>query len=664
MPDTNNTDNTKQETDNTQNNNQNANAPKGSKVVLGCDSNSNDTLTMDTVAKGLRDAGYDVNQLDIGPSPFSQHAYTQEAKGEIGVYLMADSLFSFADGFHDLYAYDVFVVRGGVGGGINSQQDFETKTLGADPDCNSVCDEWVGMTYPQMNQKAAGKCVAVYGGTTPEEALQAALQGLTGAGAIAGTPTTTNTGGGGGAVKIPDVTFYGLIRQIIGAIDGVFIIANNLAYLLAFKDMFKYKDENDALIPTIKPSDIIYNTLKKDWTTAGYYNSVEVTYSEGTIKYKHDALVEQYGENVYYYDCEGDDYETAKSKAQALLSAHVRDYSTDVELQVFYNPFITAGSWVKLHKSVVQIPEKKDKKKKDKKKKIDTKRKGINITNISEEIVRSKEGNKKIYHLTDEKGEKIDIEEEQSDYDLFFVQSYNCKWDKKHSLIMNLHLKYGPDTPEDPVNATIGTGGGNATMGTAAGGLWGNDAFTIADICVANNEKILPKYGGGERVQEVKELVNGKYMPEASDYQPRANPNSNYAKKYSQMKSPAEVYAAFRSEYRYSYYGDNCECWKSATDFYDNAGKTANCGDTTCLLKVFFDCIGVPSCGVHIDQHYFNAIQINGTWEIIDGVRIDNQTCGFPDGVGYVFEQPYPCNSYKSNGGDANNNTDNGANNG
>ena len=176
--------------------------------------------------------------------------------------------------------------------------------------------------------------------------------------------------------------------------------------------------------------------------------------------------------------------------------------------------------------------------------------------------------------------------------------------------------------------------------------------------------KILEAYDGGDRVQEVKQLVNSKYMPEASDYQPRANQNSNYAKKYSQMKSPAEVYAAFRSEYKYSYYGDNCECWKSATDFYDNAGKTANCGDTTCLLKVFFDCIGVPSCGVHVDGHYFNAIQINGTWEIIDGVRIDNQTCGFPDGNGYSFGNPYPCDSYTSNGGDTNNNANNGVNNG
>ena len=70
---------------------------------------------------------------------------------------------------------------------------------------------------------------------------------------------------------------------------------------------------------------------------------------------------------MFYYDCLEDDYETAKAKAQALLTAHVRDYSTDVELQVFYNPNITVGSWVKLKKSITQnstiqkVAQKKDK---------------------------------------------------------------------------------------------------------------------------------------------------------------------------------------------------------------------------------------------------------------------------------------------------------------
>lgn len=634
-----------------------------SNIVLGCDINGNDEQYQNTVAQILEQAGHTVEKLEIEPNAFASYSYdASKAKGKIGIYLIAAGTFSIGDAYEGgtSFDYHYFGIRPEVSPNWEAE-DFDTKPIGSDPDTRGgVTDKIAGKSFKEINEIVKARCMCVTGHDATEMGnnLVAAISGQ----GFSTNSNVTQVSSGGAAVKIPDVTFYGLIKQIIGAIDGLFIVANNMAYLLSFQDVFKYRQENDEIITTIEPSDVVYNTLRKNWSTDGYYNAVEVTYSEGTLKYQHEVLVKQYGENIYYYNCPEDDYETARAKAQALLTAHVRDYSTDIELQVFYNPYITAGSWVKVKKSITQLQGKTQKERQQEalqkqNKKIETKHKGINITNITEEVVTKDDIKKKIYHLTDKKGEKIDIEEEQSDYDLFFVQSYNCKYDEHNSLIMNLHLKYGPDTPEDPINATVGIGGSNTTStgGVATGGLYGNDTFTIDDICVANNDKILDAYDGGARVEEVKALVNGKYQPEADDYRPRANQNSNYAKKYSQMKSPAEVYAAFRSEYRYSKYSDNCSCWKNATDFYDNAGKTANCGDTTCLLKVFFDCIGVPSCGVHIDGHYFNAIQINGVWEIIDGVRLDNQTCGFSDGDGYSFGNPYPCDSYKSNGGDANN---------
>lgn len=460
---------------------------------------------------------------------------------------------------------------------------------------------------------------------------------------------TTAASTGGGAVKIPDITFYGLIKQIMGAIDAEFIIANNMAYLISFKDIYEYRNQFDEIIPKIELKDVIKGSLVKNFAVDGFYNAVEVEYADGIIEYQNDDLVKQYGKNVYYYSFPEDDEETAKAKADALLSAHTRDYSTSIQLSVFFNENITEGSWVKVHKNLTKVSDKTRREIQQEELEaengvIETKRKGINITNLTESTVTNDEGvSKKIRTITDEEGETYDIELEDTEYELFFVQGFTCRWDKNHSLIMDIELKYGPDSPDDPVNATIGTLG---ESGSSANGNWGNDAFTIDEICVANNKKIHGKYSGGAYVQKIKELVNSTYMPESSDYAPRANQNSNYAKKYGAMSSPEEVYQAFRSEYKYSLYADNSSCWTSATDFYDNAGKTANCGDTTCLLKVFFDCIGVPSCGVHIDGHFFNAIQINGTWEIIDGVRINNQTCGFADGSGYTFGNPYPCNSY------------------
>ena len=602
-------------------------------VVLGCDSNSNDESVMNTVYEGLTQKGYKVKKLEIGPTPFSQIAYTAEAKGKVGVYLMADSLFSFADGTHDLYQKDVFVIRGGVGGGINSQQDFETKPLSADPDCNSACDEWVGLTYPQMNQKANGKCIAVYGGTTPEEALQAALQGLEGIAPTGGSTTQTT---GGGAVLIPDKTFYGLIKQIIGAVDGVFIIANNMAYLLSFQQLFQYRDEYEDYILELKPSEIITDSVIKRWATEGLYNAVEVTYSEGIVKIQHDALVEIYGENVFYYDFPEDDEETAKAKADALLSAHVRDYSLDLQLNCIYNPNINVGSWIKIPKTLTKIlgPTSKASQEAINTKKEEPKKyKGAKITNLNEILQKADDKTKTIQKITTDDGEKYEVEIEKKKYEIYFVQAYKLKWTPEQAPIMSLHLKYGPDTPEDPINATIATGGVQTTGGTAGGaGQWGNDCFTICDICIQNCDKILP-YGGGRRT-DAEEYIK-QHQPESSYLAGRARQDSTYAKEVS-GKSPQEAYTLFRSKFDYACYGDSCDAsYPCCEDLWTKA-TAANCGDSTRMLKALMDATGTPCYGIHVDGHYFNAVQVGGTWHTLDGTRgPENSSCNFPDSGNY-----------------------------
>ena len=55
---------------------------------------------------------------------------------------------------------------------------------------------------------------------------------------------------------------------------------------------------------------------------------------------------------------------------------------------------------------------------------------------------------KKIRSITDEEGNEFDVEIEESEYELFFVQGFTCRWDKKNALVMDVQLKYGPDTPD------------------------------------------------------------------------------------------------------------------------------------------------------------------------------------------------------------------------
>jgi len=340
------------------------------------------------------------------------------------------------------------------------------------------CDADFSVEGNEHINGSTAKLTLVSGPTASSE--EEAQQLSNGQLACDGSSASTGTGGsvGGSAVLIPDKTFYGLIKQILGAIDGVFIVANNMAYLLSFKDFYEYRNQFNDFIPKIERKDVLRDSLTKNWSTDGYYNAVEVTYADGIVKYQNDVLVKQYGENTFYYEFPEDDEETAKAKADALLAAHVRDYSTNIQLSIFYNENITEGSWVKVHKSLTEISgktrkeiEQEDIKKTGKK--IETKHKGINITNLTEKTIKKDDITKKLQIITDEEGDKFEIEVEDTDYELFFVQSYTCRWDEHNSLIMDLELKYGPDTPEDPINATVGTGGvatGGSTSGTALSG--------------------------------------------------------------------------------------------------------------------------------------------------------------------------------------------------
>ena len=610
-------------------------------IILGCDTNTgNDANAQKTVADGLRKAGHNVQELSIGPTPFSKYAYTADAKGKIGMYLMAASLFSFADGASDLYDKDIFIIRGDASERITSEEAFNTLEIRRDPDCNSACDGWEGMTYPQLNQKAKGKCVAVYGGKTAEEMLQAALGALNGVAPTSSGGGTTNTSGGGGsAVLIPDKTFYGLIKQIIGAIDGVFTIANNMAYLLSFKDMYKYRNIYEEYIPELKMKDIVIDGVTRNWTTENLYNAVEVTYADGIIKYQHDALVTIYGEHTFYYEFPTDDEETAKDKARALLSAHIRDYSLDLEIDCVYNPNITVGGWIKIPKTLTNInsdPDKEGPIKKHYKAKEKKKRKGVNITNINETTQKIDDTNKTIQHITTDDGEKYDVEIEKKDYEIYFVQAYRFRWTPKNAPVMSLHLKYGPDTPEDPVNATVGTGGVQASTSTSiatnGAAAWGSDCFSICDICIENCDKILP-YGSGRR-EDAEEYIR-KHEPDSKYLQGRAKQNSSYAKDVN-GKTPQEAYLLFRTKFDYACYSDSCDSAYPCCDDLWQKATAANCGDSTRMLKALMDTIGIPCYGIHVDGHYFNAIQVSGTWHTLDGTRgPTNSSCGFPDAESY-----------------------------
>ena len=567
-------------------NQQNGNTSGSKQLVLGCDINQDDANYQQGVATVLEQAGYQVEKLAIEPNAFASYSdgsNGKDPKGKIGIYLIAAGTYSIADATYGTskFDYNYFGIRPEPVSPGWKCSDFDTKPIGADGDCpQELCAKIAGKSFKEINEIVKAKSWVVTGENAEEmgKNLVAALGGHTSGSATGGV--------GGGAVLIPDKTFYGLIQQMMGAVDATFIIANNMAYLLSFKDIYEYRNQFDELIPKIERKHVLKDSVKKNWSPEGFYNAVEVTYADGTVKYQNDNLVKQHGENVFYYEFPEDDEETAKAKADALLSAHIRDYSTDVELSIFYNERITEGSWVKVHKTITQISGKtrkeilQDELKKKNKKAVSSKHKGITIENIVEKTIKGDDGKeKKIQSIKDAEGEKFDIEIEESEYELFFVQGYTCRWDKDNAaLIMDLYLKYGPDTPQDPINATVGTGGGTTGAASAVGGQ-APDITAFVKQCLGNS----------------------------------ATQDMNTVKK---------LYDCLCQHIVYHYY--TCSDYTTASECYQYAhggGKHSegiNCADTSRLVVAAYKAAGFSCQVVSCDGHYWNEVTVGGQIQTVD----------------------------------------------
>ena len=560
--------NTSNSNDNQQNQAQNT----SKQVVLGCDRNGNDDSNyQSTVAGIIEQAGYTVEKLAIEPNAFASYSYdSSKAKGKIGIYLIAAGTYSIGDATYGntSFDYNYFGIRPECSPNWEAE-DFDTKPIGSDADTRGgVTDKIAGKTFKEINDIVKERSMVVTGKDATEMGnnLVAAMGGQ----AQGGQSAT-----GGGAVSIPDKTFYGLIKQIMGAVDAVFIIANNMAYLLSFKDVYEYRNQFDKFIPIIEAKDVLRDSLVKNWSTDGYYNAVEVLYADGIIKYQNDVLVKQYGENAFYYEFPEDDEETAKAKADALLAAHIRDYSTNIQLSVFYNENITEGSWVKVNKTLTQISGKtlreiEQDKLKEKGNKISTKHKGVTIENLIEKTITQDDITKTIQTITDEEGNVFDIEIDKSEYELFFVQSYTCRWDEHNSLIMDLELKYGPDTPEDPINATIGVGGISSGGGAVGGQAADINAFV--QQCLGSSAK--------------------------------------------QDRATAEkLYKCLQGLVIYSYY--ECSHYTTASECYQHA-KELNCADTSRLVTACYKAAGFQCQVVWGPGHFWNELQVGSETITID----------------------------------------------
>lgn len=137
-------------------------------IVLGCDSNtSGDSIVQARIRERLEAEGYPVEILPIGPNFFATCDYSSNAKGKIGIYLIASGIFSIADAYYGSGQFDnyVFGIRGDFGDRGATNFDIPIR---ADADCTSICNDLDGKTFNQMNAMLQ-PYVAICGGATTDE---------------------------------------------------------------------------------------------------------------------------------------------------------------------------------------------------------------------------------------------------------------------------------------------------------------------------------------------------------------------------------------------------------------------------------------------------------------------------------------------------------------
>lgn len=244
--------------------------------------------------------------------------------------------------------------------------------------------------------------------------------------------SSNNTGGGAISPLLQgEMTFEELIGEICNGIDLVFIVRKNTVAITDYESLYaeaKYlRDNYQQSVNTedIKLWQLADGSYELDIEDYGFYTTVEVNYSNGTVKESIEDLVRVYGEVKITYDEPNIDKTTAIMKAKAYLAAHLREFNVTVKGELLHDGDIDIGDIITLE----------------------------NPHTMSNYIHNSRG--------------------EDSEY--LFVTGKSVSWDGVGPIINSIETRFGPVSPERPEVPEYGagyTGGGDsASTGDVQGAL-------------------------------------------------------------------------------------------------------------------------------------------------------------------------------------------------
>lgn len=179
-------------------------------------------------------------------------------------------------------------------------------------------------------------------------------------GDASGTPTqstTTSSSAEGSSTGYSPLlsgeqNFQQLIAELTKGIDILFLCKRNIVTVTDFETIYaeakNLRDKAKYVNEDIHLWQLEDGTYELDINEYGFFNTVNVVYSGGTVTESYEDLVRVYGIMAKTYYDKKLTKSQAQAKAKAYLAAHIRDFGMEIKCSILHNPAIDIGDIVTL----------------------------------------------------------------------------------------------------------------------------------------------------------------------------------------------------------------------------------------------------------------------------------------------------------------------------
>lgn len=147
-------------------------------------------------------------------------------------------------------------------------------------------------------------------------------------------------------------SFQQLVAEITQGIDVLFLCKRNVIHVTDFATLYAeaqvLRDNQKYVDEDIHLWQLEDGTYTLDVNEYGFFNTVNVVYSGGTITETYEDLVRVFGIMAKTYYDKTLTKTQAQAKAKAYLAAHIQEFGMEIKCSILHNPAIEIGDIVTL----------------------------------------------------------------------------------------------------------------------------------------------------------------------------------------------------------------------------------------------------------------------------------------------------------------------------